>query len=169
MSGYVPSTMAVWAKLPLAQPKKGVAIVGVDSANGVWEYSVDAGTTWQSLGGVSASAARLLQADNAAHRIRFVPATNFAGTATATFRYWDQSSGTAGSTANVTTNGGTSAFSASLLTLSALVTAVNDAPAVTLPSQVPTVETFSAVGASTWTVPAVAEEADRLCPTRASA
>ncbi|MFM8335040.1 MAG: glycine-rich domain-containing protein, partial [Opitutaceae bacterium] len=128
MSGYVPSTMAVWAKLPLAQPKKGVAIVGVDSGNGVWEYSLDAGTSWQSLVGVSASAARLLQADNAAHRIRFIPAKDFSGTATASYRYWDQTSGTAGSTANVTTNGGTSAFSASLLTLSAPVTAVNDAP-----------------------------------------
>ena len=45
--------------------------------------------------------------------VRFVPNTSFAGTSSGlTFRAWDQTSGTAGGTADTTTNGGTTAFSA---------------------------------------------------------
>jgi hypothetical protein len=45
-----------------------------------------------------------------------------------TFRAWDQTSGTAGSTANVTSNGGITAFSSSHCHRVDHVNAVNDAP-----------------------------------------
>jgi hypothetical protein len=50
-----------------------------------------------------------------------------------TFRAWDQTSGTAGSTANTNTNGGITAFSSATATATVSVTAVNDAPTVSVP------------------------------------
>ena len=86
---------------------KGLAVVAVDEANGKWYYTVDAGVSWLSLTGVSPAAARLLKGNDANYKVRFVPNANYNGTATFTFRAWDQTSGTAGQTADVTTNGGT--------------------------------------------------------------
>src|SRR5262249_15598630 len=61
-------------------------------------------------------------------KVRFVPAANWNGTATLTYRAWDQSSGTAGSTASATSNGGATSFSAAVQTANLTVTPVNDAP-----------------------------------------
>ena len=42
---------------------KGVAITGVDTRHGDWEYTVDGGNIWNSLNGVSLNTARLLKSD----------------------------------------------------------------------------------------------------------
>ena len=105
----------------------GMAIVDADTANGAWWYSTDNGSTWLGLSAVTSSSARLLAAD-ANTRVYFQPAANFNGSSTVTFRAWDQTSGTAGSTADTTTNGGTTAFSSASDTASVTVSAVNDAP-----------------------------------------
>ena len=65
--------------------------------------------------------------------MRYVPNANTNGTVGTglTFRAWDQTTGTAGSTANTTTNGGATAFSTATATASITVTAVNDAPQIT--------------------------------------
>jgi hypothetical protein len=87
---------------------EGIAITAADTANGTWQYSLNSGGSWFSLGGVADWSARLLAA-LATTRIRFVPNANFNGTlATAiTFRAWDRTGGTAdGGTANTTSNGG---------------------------------------------------------------
>ena len=110
------------------QAKRGLAIVSVDNTNGTWQYTTDGGSNWSALAGVSASGARLLAADNANHRVRFLPASNYNGSSTFTFRAWDQTTGTAGSTADVSSNGGTTAFSAATATATQTITAVDDAP-----------------------------------------
>jgi hypothetical protein len=48
----------------------GIAITAADTTNGTWEYSIDTGTTWSSLGSPTESSARLLHDDAL---IRFVP------------------------------------------------------------------------------------------------
>ncbi|MBK6752952.1 MAG: hypothetical protein IPG69_05050 [Flavobacteriales bacterium] len=77
-------------------------------------------------------ASRLLAAD-ANSRLYFQPTANFNGAiATAiTFRAWDQTSGTNGSTADASTNGGTTAFSTATDVASLTITAGNDAPTAT--------------------------------------
>jgi VCBS repeat-containing protein len=107
----------------------GIAVTAADTANGAWWYSTDDGVNWNGLGAVANNNARLLAAD-ANTRVYFQPNANWNGTLASaiTFRAWDQSSGSAGSLADTSTNGGTTAFSAATDTASLAVTAVNDAP-----------------------------------------
>ncbi|MFT3857962.1 MAG: Ig-like domain-containing protein [Aquabacterium sp.] len=103
----------------------GVAIYGQSAGNGTWQYSTDGGTSWNSLGSVTGNAALLLGASD---RLRFVPDGRNADAASLSYYAWDQSTGTAGSTADVSTRGGTTAFSTAAGTSSITVTAINDAP-----------------------------------------
>ena len=94
--------------------------------------------------------ARLLAADANTY-VRFVPNANWNGTVSngLTFRAWDQTSGSAGNTADTTTNGGTSAFSTATASASITVNSVNDAPAgasKTVTTLEDTAYTFAAVG-----------------------
>lgn len=109
---------------------KGMAITGVTGTYGTWQYSIDGGGTWSDVGIVSTSSALILTAQNL---VRFVPGSLHGETATITYKAWDQSSnaGLQGVKVNVTTSGGTSAYSTSTDTASVVVTAVNDAPIVT--------------------------------------
>ncbi len=117
----------------------GVAVIGVTGiTNGTWQFLMDGDTNWTDLVPVSASAARLLRGID---RIRFVPAPSFNGKVTILLRAWDGSNGAAaGSTANLalaTTRGGTTAFSANILTVTAFVNAAPTilpaGPAMTTP------------------------------------
>src|SRR5207249_1720285 len=87
-----------------------------DNRNGIWQFSTDQGKTWAGLGDPSEGTARLLAADTGATRLRFVPATNFHGSATLTFRAWDQTAGSNGGTAAIGQTGGAAAFSAAAAT-----------------------------------------------------
>ncbi|MFW6153899.1 MAG: beta strand repeat-containing protein, partial [Planctomycetota bacterium] len=112
---------------------EGVAVVGVDDANGTWEYSTDGGTTWTAFGGVAAGSAVVLTA-GANDCVRFVPDADYNGTATMTVRAWDTSDGHTSGTAAVdtTANGAGTAFSTNTVTAQISVAAVNDAPSVDL-------------------------------------
>src|ERR687888_75296 len=57
---------------------QGLAITAANTSNGSWQYTTD-GTTWNALGAVSNTQARLLAAD-ANTKVRFQPAANFNGT-----------------------------------------------------------------------------------------
>ncbi len=105
---------------------EGIAITGIATANGTWEYYKGSGQ-WKQITSVADSAALLLAAT---YSIRFIPTQDFNGTVTGgiTFRAWDATSGTAGKTADTTTNGGTTAFSTATETASITVNPVNDAP-----------------------------------------
>ena len=111
-----------------AAPLVGIAVTAVDNSNGSWQYSTD-GSSWNALGGVTTSAARLLAAD-ALTAVRFVPAANWNGTVGAglTLRAWDQTRGAAGGTADASVNGASAAFSSAAVSIAVTVTPVNDAP-----------------------------------------
>ena len=107
----------------------GLAVTAVDNSNGAWQYSTDGGTTWTAFGAPNGTTARLLAADASTY-VRFVPNAGFNGTVAAgiTFRAWDQTSGTAGGTADTSTNGGTTAFSPATASASITVSSANNAP-----------------------------------------
>ena len=108
---------------------KGIAITATNETNGTWYYSTNGGTNWPAVGTVSA-AQSLLLADNANTRLYFAPAANYNGTSTAalTLRAWDQTSGTAGTQVDTSSNGGTTAFSSATDVIDVTVTALNNAP-----------------------------------------
>ncbi|WP_046116133.1 beta strand repeat-containing protein, partial [Aquincola tertiaricarbonis] len=104
---------------------QGVALIGQSAAGGSWQFSIDAGGSWQALGAVSDAAALLLRSSDL---VRFMPDGLGGSTASLSFRGWDRSSGSAGSLADASMNGGSSAFSSASDTATLAVGAVNDAP-----------------------------------------
>ena len=114
---------------PDAGALAGIAITGLVMTNGAWQYSLNGGTSWNAFTAPSAAVATLLNAD-ALTRVRFVPNANFNGTVSGglSFRAWDRTSGTAGATANTTSNGGVTAYSSGLASADVTVASVNDAP-----------------------------------------
>ena len=114
---------------PDAGAVAGIAVTGLVTTNGAWQYSLNNGTTWTAFGAPSSAAATLLASDTLT-RVRFVPNLDFAGTVSAglSFRAWDRTSGTNGGTASTTSNGGTTAFSSGIVSAGIAVTPVNDAP-----------------------------------------
>lgn len=101
----------------------GLAITAT-TGNGTWQVRV--GTTWQAITGVSETTALLLKPTDS---IRFVPAANWFGEATITYRSWQIPTGTNLPTlGNITTNPGD--FSTEHLTAVVTVTSVNDAPTI---------------------------------------
>ncbi len=111
-------------------PLEGMAVIEAGSANGVWQYSLNAGASWQPFPAVSNTAAVLL---NEAARIRFVPVAGYNGSAGFSFRAWDQSARANGDVGvDVSLNGGASAFSAQSESVTIEVLAVNDLPIIDL-------------------------------------
>ena len=107
---------------------EGIAITGVVSGNGSWEYSTDGGTIWVGVGAVADNSALLLRDSDL---LRFVPDGQNADAGSVTYRAWDRASGTQGTKVDASTVGGTTAFSTATDTASITVTAVNDAPVLT--------------------------------------
>jgi len=111
---------------------EAIAVYATETANGSWQYQLNGSGSWITVGSVSNSNALLLGPSD---KVRFIPSDDFNGEATFNFRAWDQTSGIAGNTANVSTNGGTTAFSSGTGTVTQTVTAVNDAPTSADPSE----------------------------------
>lgn len=103
----------------------GIAVYSAASTSGQWQYSTNNGSTWTSLAGSTTTAARLLRMTDL---VRFVPNSNFVGTASFSYRAWDGTTGTAGGTSTLATTGGSSAFSTAVDSASISVIAVNTAP-----------------------------------------
>jgi glucose/arabinose dehydrogenase len=93
-----------------AGAKLGIAVIGANTVNGRWFYSLNNGATWTLLGTVTDASARLLAADA---RLYFQPNAGFTGTIAAaiTFRTWDQYGGKNGTLNKASVNGGTTTFS----------------------------------------------------------
>jgi len=94
---------------PDAGAQDGIAITSVQNSNGTWQYSLD-GTTWVNVEPISSGSGRLLASD-ATTRLRFVPNTNYSGTASLIFSAWDLSSGSNGGMAAIVFPGGHTSFS----------------------------------------------------------
>lgn len=131
-----------------ANAQKGIAVYATVITNGQWQYSLNSGSTWTSFGTISSSAARLLRMTD---MVRFVPNSTFTGTASLSYRAWDQTSGAVGSTANLSSTGGSTAFSSATDSANVTVSALNNAPVLN------TAGTFvlPSVAANTTTPPAV--------------
>jgi methionine-rich copper-binding protein CopC len=95
---------------------KGMAITGIDTANGKLFYSTNGGTTWTQVDISTAlsDARAFLIGSDADNRLYFQPNANYAGASNAlTFRAWDKTAGGSEATfTNITATGGTTAFSA---------------------------------------------------------
>lgn len=102
---------------------EAIAVTSVDGSNGAWEYSIDGGATFNAIGAVSNSGALLL--DGTA-KIRFVSDADYNGSATFSYKAWDQSSGASGDSGVDTT--GNLAFSAASEVASITIDPANDAP-----------------------------------------
>ncbi|WP_020473864.1 CAP domain-containing protein [Zavarzinella formosa] len=87
----------------------GIAVTAMTGPpGGNWQFSTDNGGTWANFGTVSTTSARLLPPTAL---VRFVPVASFAGAATLSYKAWDGTAGTPGSTGSVTPAGGSTAFS----------------------------------------------------------
>ncbi len=105
--------------------QKGIAIYANNPGNGKWQYALNSITAWNDLGDVSTDSALLLRPED---KVRFVPDL-FNGThASLSYFAWDQTSGTAGSNADVNSRGGITAFSTTSDTSRITVTSINVAP-----------------------------------------
>ncbi len=132
---------------------QGIAIVGADSTHGVWQYTVD-GSTFQTFPGLLDDAhALLLAAVTDAYTgatgmaVRFMPNANFRGTATFSYRAWDQSQhdsvqNSGAIDVDVSSNGNATPYSTAVRT--ANIQILNSAPAMS---------------ASTSTLPDLAQDA----------
>ncbi|MCJ1886616.1 DUF4347 domain-containing protein [Pseudomonas sp. LA21] len=110
---------------------KGIAITGLGTGIGTWQYSTNGGASWQDIGPVADNAALLLRSTD---RVRFVPDGVHGTIATLTYHAWDQTGATAGQQGtkmDASVTGGSSAFSIGSNTGSLTVTAIDDAPMVT--------------------------------------
>ncbi|MBL1210500.1 MAG: hypothetical protein FWJ34_12635, partial [Geminocystis sp. GBBB08] len=109
----------------------GIAITNKSNLGSIY-YSTNNGTNWTLFSGTLSDSNALLLANNSNTRLFFSPNANINGILSTgiTFRAWDQTSGSNGSTANISTigTGGTTAFSTATETISVTITAVNDAP-----------------------------------------
>lgn len=106
---------------------EGLAITGVNTIHGYWQYTIDNGSNWLDFSTPSESAARLLAAD-ANTRVRFVPDQTWNGTIDPgiSFYAWDLTSGTNGGTLDIHAVETQTAFSADLATANITIDGNND-------------------------------------------
>jgi hypothetical protein len=100
-------------------PPAGLAVVGASTLGGHWQYALGAGG-WNDLPAVTTRGALLLGPND---RLRFVPDAGFRGAAQLSYRAWDQTTGAAGGTADVTAKGNTVFSSATEIALAYINTA----------------------------------------------
>ncbi|QDT04437.1 Pentaxin family protein [Rubripirellula lacrimiformis] len=102
---------------------EGIAVYGQTGSSGTLQYSVNGGSSWQTFDSLSETNATLLRATDL---FRFTPDGISGGTMTLDYYAWDQTTGTAGSGADVTSRGGSTAYSTTDDTVTINVTDIND-------------------------------------------
>ncbi|MFL6726999.1 MAG: VCBS domain-containing protein [Sphingomicrobium sp.] len=112
----------------------GIAISSytADASKGSWQYSTDGGSSWTTIASATTTSALTL---NATDLLRFVPAANYNGSATALSANLVESglAITGGGTMDLTgATGGTTHISPGTVSLSETIDAVNDAPVATI-------------------------------------
>lgn len=110
-------------------PALGIAIIGTNTENGIWQYNLGSG--WVTIGAVSETSATLLDSNAI---IRFVPKDNYYGTVVdgIQFKAWDMSDKLPSGSTGITTipSGGTSPFSKDIGKADITVKPMNDAPVI---------------------------------------
>ena len=109
----------------------GIAIVLTDTTNGVWEYSLDSGISWEAMQYIiSLEYALVLSASNDSEtKIRFLPDNDFNGNATFSFVAWDATNDVIeGSYTSALSTSKIDPFSSDSLEATMIVLAINDAP-----------------------------------------
>jgi sugar lactone lactonase YvrE len=111
------------------QFRDGIAVTGLGgTGNGSWQYSVNGQASWTDFGAVTSANARLLRDTD---WIRYVPNPQFSGSATISFRAWDQTDGVAGGVINASgATGGSTSLSDAQETGSVTVLDSNTAPSL---------------------------------------
>jgi uncharacterized delta-60 repeat protein len=111
---------------------EAIAITGLNTSLGAWQYSLDSGAHWLTIQAdqINSTTNELALLLGPTAMIRLLPFGDLHGTLSdaITFRAWDQSSGAEGQFFSISTTGGASAFSTATDTASTLVTATNSAP-----------------------------------------
>lgn len=112
----------------------GIAVTGYSRSGGSWEFSTDAGVSWNKFTAVSTSKATVL---NPTDLVRFLPTASigFVGKPTLSYKAWDRSVPLTSGTTNVNTVSGT-AFSSGVETAICVVdvsptASTNNAPILT--------------------------------------
>ena len=114
-----------------ASAKQGIAISSAPTDKGVWQFTINGGSSWSTLPPTTRSNARMLPANGTLSRVRFVPNQNFNGTVQLGYYAWDQTQSWAGGILDISTAnklGGVTAFSNGIHYTTLTVTPVNDAP-----------------------------------------
>jgi hypothetical protein len=97
---------------------KGIAITKLSLGAGAWQYQLSGTPDWNMIPGVTAANPFLLKAND---RVRFNALPDFIGTRSISFKAWDQSAGTAGTTMAVAgSNAFSKAIGSSMLTIGTL-------------------------------------------------
>ena len=113
----------------------GIAIVGVDSSSGVWQFTTDAGVNWTNISqSVNDSRALVLESQpEGMNLIRFIPNMDFNGESSFRYKLWDLTSDdTSGdSDVDTATDPVTGAFSMDSTTAHITVVPANSAPVAT--------------------------------------
>ncbi|MDL5038615.1 DUF4347 domain-containing protein [Comamonas sp. Y6] len=110
---------------------QGIALTGLTSGTGTWQYSTNGGASWQNVGAVSDASALLLRSGD---RVRFVPDGINGDNVSLTYHAWDQSGATVGqqgTKVDASATGGANPFSTATDTATLAVTAIDDAPVIT--------------------------------------
>ncbi|GAB0057080.1 hypothetical protein SIID45300_01401 [Candidatus Magnetaquicoccaceae bacterium FCR-1] len=126
-SGALVSTLLGGASDIDVGASQGIAVYGLSSGNGTWQYNTGSG--WTNIGTVNGTSALLLRASDS---IRFVPNAIKGTTPNVSFYAWDQTTGSVGAKVDVSTRGTTTAFSVNANTATLSVTEVNDAPTLSV-------------------------------------
>lgn len=111
------------------EDKKGIAVIGVDSAHGNWQYRLHGQTTWTDIrSDTNETAGLLLHATNSTY-VRFVPNSDFNGAAQVVFVAWDGSDNlNEGDKRSTVQTSDTSPFSTARRVVTWTIVPVNDAP-----------------------------------------
>ena len=120
-SAYVPANTS---------DSRGIAVISAPTTNGVWQYSINSGSSWVAIPSLTGTNHFLLSG-LATNRLRFIPSTNFFGTETLQFRAWDLKTGTNATTVAVASTGALTSYGENTATIQISVTNVNDAPILT--------------------------------------
>jgi uncharacterized delta-60 repeat protein len=111
---------------------EAIAITGLNTSLGTWQYSLNGGTSWLTIDAaqINSTTNELALLLGPTAQLRLVPFGDLNGSLSdaITFRAWDMSSGSEGQYVAITSTGGSTAFSTASDRVSMAVTSVDDPP-----------------------------------------